>query len=134
MLNINMQKYKNYVEELQLNNRNYYTLEPTELFSYSPINLPTNSPTYLPTYLPTNLKTDCPTVFNSTNLPTVQLVIENSNNDKNILIITLPIIFFILILFLLLYKYFYLKYKNKQRKLKTDELNLDFGLSYVDDF
>ena len=113
---------------------NYYTTEPTERISETYI---TRLPT---TRLPTSLlpTTQCPSTKNITTfIPTIQFVNNNNNNDLIIaLTISLSGVFFSLFLFMIYYNY-NLKYKTQARlerqEKKENELDLSFGLSYVDD-
>jgi len=135
---------------------NYYTTEPTERISLSPtIVLPT-----MQTISPISLlpyTTQCPSIKNATSfMPTIKFDnnsnnstnnnnnnSNNNNNNNNDLIIglTLPLstIVFSLVLFTIYYYKYHLKY-IKQRQLeqerqeKKNELDISFGLSYVDDF
>jgi hypothetical protein len=131
---------------------NYYTTEPTERISESyTTGLPTTGlpTTGLPTTgIPTSLlhSTQCPSSKNITTfMPTIKFVNNNINNNinNNDLIIALTVslsgVFFTLFSFMIYYNY-NLKYKTQARieqkerqEKKENELDLSFGLSYVDD-
>jgi len=122
----------------------YYTAEPTEHISVSPTTLlhRTGLPT-MHTISPTTLlqyTTQCPSTKNITTfMPTIKFDNNNNNNNNNNLIISLTVslstIFFSVFLFMIYYNC-YLKYKKQiqlERQKKENELDLSFGLSYVDD-
>ena len=119
----------------------YYTSEPTEQINFNITNLPTN----MHTYLPSKLNTICPTITNlKTNFPTITNLttnfpinyVNNNNNDNNfttIFTISFVTIFISLFLFIICFYKYYLKYKRKKKKLKQDKLDLEFGISYIED-
>jgi hypothetical protein len=109
-----------------------YTSEPSE-------NDYTSEPTEKKyTIKPSNLYTKCPSIIvNESFNPTVYKDIQNinvENKNNNVLIISICIVSFSLCFFVTFYKFCYLKYKKKLERRKKDDLDLNFGLSYVDDF
>jgi len=123
----------------------YYTEEPTEYIQYLNTNLPTfmqtnlpkiiktNLPTFMQTNLPKIIKTNCPSINSAKN-------IKNITENKNLILNYVFIIFYSsisFILFLLMIfvcKYKYLKYKKNLKKIEEKKLDLDFGITYIDDF
>ena len=107
----------------------YYTEEPTEYIQY----LNTNLPTFMQTNLPKIIKTNCPSINSAKN-------IKNITENKNLILNYVFIIFYSsisFILFLLMIfvcKYKYLKYKKNLKKIEEKKLDLDFGITYIDDF
>jgi hypothetical protein len=146
-----MTKYKEFVEEYKVNykfsdnkkyfsypmfpikkntyiyesNNIYYTTEPTEKNEALPITLPT--------ILPTTLHTNYPT-YNNSNIENSITTVKSENNDANtIFIICFTTIFISLCLFMSYFYKYYLKYKKNKKKLKQDKLDLEFGISYIED-
>ena len=134
---------------------NYYTTEPTERISETYITrLPTTGIPTMQTFSPTSLlpyATQYPSTKNATTFtPTIKFSNNNINNNiNNDLIIALTIslsgVFFTLFSFMIYYNY-NLKYKTQaqlqqkerleqkeRQEQKENELDLSFGLSYVDD-
>jgi hypothetical protein len=141
---LNMYSYEN----LNLNSINniYYTKEPTErneimstnLPTNLHTNLPTNLHTNLPTNLHTNLPTNCPTVKNLTTIFPTNYINKNNNNNDNknnnkVFIISFTTIFISLCLFIAYFYKYYLKYKKNKKQLKQDKLDLEFGITYIED-
>jgi ATP-dependent Zn protease len=127
---LNSYSYANFY--LNSINNIYYTTEPTERNEIMSTNLPT---TYLPTtYLPTtHLPTRCPTIENLTTIfPTNYINKNNDNNNNNntVFIISFTTIFISLCLFIACFYKYYLKYKKTK---KQDKLDLEFGISYIED-
>ena len=128
------------VNSMYIRNSKYFmeqtSEEPTEQIEY----IVTSPPTSLPTNRPLEIVTKCPSSINSTYMPTNNLSTNNvksniENNNYNILVITFSILsFFLFFIMIYVYKYYYLRYKKLQDKYKKNERDLDFGLSYVDDF
>jgi len=113
-------KKYDWIQKQQLNS--YYTLEPTEYVTPD-----------LPTYMPSNLLiTRVPTTINSTTtIPIIHYEINNGDDLLVILSVTCSTFFFCLFLFTIyFYKYYYVKYK---KILKINEVDIEFGVSYVDD-
>jgi hypothetical protein len=132
---------------LNAKNVDYYTTEPTEHSSISPTTLlPRTVLPTMHTISPTSLlsyTSQCPSIKNITTfMPTIKFDNNNNNNNNNndlIIGLTVPLstIVFSLVIFTIYYYKYHLKY-IKQRQLeiqkKEKELDLSFGLSYVDDF
>jgi len=108
-------------------NNIYHTTEPTEKNEILPTNIPTNARA---TYCPTNknLTTVLPTNYNNNN--------NNNNNLTTVFIISFTTIFISLCLFIAYFYRYYLKYKKIKKELKQikqDKLDLEFGVSYIED-
>jgi len=113
-----------YIHENSINNT-YYTSEPTEKNVILPTKLPTN---IRATYCPTNKKL---TTFFPTNY-----INNNNNNITTIFIISFTTIFISLCLFTAYFFKYYLKYKKIKKELKQfkqDKLDLEFGVSSIED-
>jgi uncharacterized membrane protein YciS (DUF1049 family) len=118
-----------YIHENSINNT-YYTSEPSEKNE--------NMPTYIPTYMPTRIRaTYCPTNKNLTTFfPTNYINNNNNNNITTIFIISFTTIFISLCLFTAYFFKYYLKYKKikkELKQLKQDKLDLEFGISSIED-
>ena len=130
---------------------NYYTTEPTERISESYITTLPTMQTISPT-IGLSYNSQFPSIKNTTTfMPTIKFDnnnnnsnINNNNNNNDLIIgLTVPLsaIVFSLVLFTIYYYKYHLKYKlqkeikeNKERQEnKENELDLSFGLSYVDD-
>ena len=115
----------------EINNIYYASTEPTERNVILPTNIPTNIPTNVrATYCPTNknLTTVLPTNYNNNN--------NNNNNLTTVFIISFTTIFISLCLFIAYFYRYYLKYKKIKKELKQikqDKLDLEFGVSYIED-
>jgi hypothetical protein len=114
----------------------YFTEEPTE----KPSGKNNYDTPISQTKPPAEIYTKCPSSVNSTTyIPTINFTIRNfastnNNNNNNyiILITTFSLFSFFIFLFTIyFYKYYYLKYVKKN---KDNKIDLDFGITYVDDF
>jgi len=123
-----------------IRNSIYFTEVPTEDRTEEPTERIQYIVTNPPTYRPLEIVTKCPSSINSTHMPTNNFSNNNiksniKNNNYNILVITFSIFsFFLFFIMIYFYKHYYLRYKKWQDKYKKNERDLDFGLSYVDDF
>jgi hypothetical protein len=123
-------------------NKNDITEEPTESLSKNPPFI--SSITSFPTIKPFILSTNCPSIIqNNKTIPSnnINSQVNNTNNNNNInsiLIIVLPTVSItVLIMLLIFYKFYYLKYKKYNKFKKRDienELELDFGINYIEDY
>lgn len=120
---------------------NYYTTEPTERISESYITRLPTMHTISPT-IGLSYNTQYPSTKNTTTfIPTIKFDNSNNNNNKNnndlIIGLTAPLsaIVFSLLLFTIYYYKYHLNYKPQKeiQEKKGNELDLSFGLSYVDD-
>ena len=128
------------LNSMYVKNSNYFTEKPTEHPREEPTEEPTEKIEYIVTNNPTKFITKCPSVLNSTTpIPTINLKITNyksdvENNNNTIIIIFSILSFVLFFISIYFYKYYYLKYKKLKDNYKKNERDLDFGLSYVDDF
>jgi len=119
-----------YIHENSINNT-YYTSEPSEKNE--------NIHTKLPTYIPTHISaTYCPTNKNLTTFFPTNYINNNNNNDNitTVFIISFTTIFISVSLFTAYFFKYYLKYKKIKRELKQlkqDKLDLEFGISSIED-
>jgi len=147
----NLNSHFNSNSRYNLKKDNYYTAEPTEKNSESPTTLSPTMQTISPTTLSPTMQTispttyiyytssSCPSIKNSTTfIPTIKN--ENNynyiNNNDLIIALTIPfsVVFFASVLFTIYYYKFYLKDTIQPQIKREKELDLNFGLTYVDDF
>jgi hypothetical protein len=137
----------NYLNALNpnLNSINYYfTSEPTEqttselpsqVISYT--NIPTSRliQTPRPTDTLIELDTNCPSMLNTTKPIPIKILTNNTENknETKIFIISVCCVTIFLLIFLLYFYKYYVRYKKRNDENKKNDLDIEFGISYIDD-